>query len=201
MLVPEYITEQIDRRFNGRFRLRWSDVDKMFLFEQKVKRGIAEGFAPIGYKNGQERKVRYEDQIRARDGYILSMQISPGTTMNCKVCNTEIKVPAFKTAQVSCPFCEHKGRRVLYTVGYFPLSDSLLDELDRTDIDRGGDVRVTKEREKRERMREAELNSKLWTKAEAAFRQDFNLIVGIPQKGMHGKVLAGTEFANFKGKE
>ena len=123
MQVPEHITEQIERRFNGKFRLRWSDVEKMFLFEQKVKRGIAEGFAPLDFKNGQERKNRYENVIRARDGYILTMQISPGTSMRCKVCNSEIKVPAFKTAQVACPFCEHKGRRVMYTVGYFPLSD------------------------------------------------------------------------------
>lgn len=197
MHIPDYVTEAVERRFDGRFRLRWSDVDHMYLFEQKVRRGIAEGFAPTGYKNGQERKRRYEDDIRARDGYILTMQISPGTHMHCKVCHTELKVPAFKSAVVSCPFCAMKGRRVTYTVGYFPISDSLLDEFDKMDINRGGHERMQANQAKRERMREMERESKLWGTAEAAFRDDFRALVGIPQRGMHGKVLTGTEFANF----
>jgi hypothetical protein len=199
MGIPDYMHEQIERRFNGRFRLRWSEVEQMYLFEQKVRRGLAEGMAPLSFKNGQERKLRLEDVIRARDGYILTMQISPGTSTRCRICNTTLAVPAFKTAQIACPYCAVKGRTVTQTVGYFPISDSLLDELEWMDNEKGGDKRRAIKAEQIEARREAEALYKVTAPAEAAFRQDFNKLVGIPQKGMNGKVYRGTNFANFKG--
>jgi hypothetical protein len=198
MTIPDYIEEQIERRFHGRFRLRWSDADQMFHYEQKVRRGIAEGFVPIATKSERHFKSRYDDQIRGRDGYVLVMKIAPGTQTRCTVCHGDISIPAFKSAQVNCGFCASKGRRSSFVAGYFPLSDSLLDELERIDPDRGGNERVFDAQRKAELFREREQEWNLTAPAEAAFRERFNRLVGIPQVGLSGKTSAWTDAPESK---
>jgi hypothetical protein len=38
MNIPEWFSEALERRFGGRFRVRWSAVEGVFLLEQKVRR-------------------------------------------------------------------------------------------------------------------------------------------------------------------
>lgn len=198
MSIPDYIHEQIERRFQGRFRLRWSDAENIFLYEQKVRRAVAEGFAPISVKSERHYQSRYEDQIRARDGYVLVMKVAPGTQTRCTVCHGTVSIPAFKSAQVHCGFCASKGRRSDFVAGYFPLSDSLLDELERIDPDRGGNERVFEAQRKAELFREKELEWNLTAPAEAAFRERFNRLVGIPQVSLSGKTAAWTDAPESK---
>ena len=158
MRVPEYMTEQIARRFSGRFRLRWSEVEQMYLYEQQVRRGIAEGFAPIRIKNETHRRQTYEDQVRVRDGYLLTMKIAPGTQTRCAGCNGTVQIPAYKLALISCGYCATKGRNVSFKGGFFPISDTLLEEMEKIDPDTGGMDRVMAAAMKAEVAREKEKN-------------------------------------------
>ena len=193
MQIPDYVTEQIERRYDGRFRIRWSDVDHVFFIEQKVRRAIAEGFAPLKFKSERHRKLTFENQVRARDGYILSMKISPGTHTRCVACNSYIAVPAFKTAQVACPRCKENGTTTSFVGGYFPLGDALLDELDRTDPDRGGNERVQADGVRLNAEHEKDAMYALTEPTEAAFRERFNRLVGIPQTGYSGATKMWTD--------
>lgn len=186
MHIPEHVTEQIARRFGGRFRLRWSDVEHLYLYEQKVRRGIAEGFAPIHVKSERHRKQSYENQIRARDGYILTMKIAPGTHVDCPECGMDIPVPAFRSAQVHCAFCKTKGRQNVFNGGYWPLGDTLLDELDKLDPDRGGLDRVLKATTDASEFAEHEREYKVTSTADAVYREEFRKLFGIPQTGYSG---------------
>lgn len=200
MSIPEYFTDALETRFGGRFRLRWSDVEHVYLLEQKVRRALAEGFAPIVIKSERHRKLMYENQIRARDGYVLSMKITPGTHTYCTRCDTRMDVPAHTMAQVACPICAQQGHRSTFAGGHWPLNDALLHELDRTDPDRGGSERVFKSQQAAQQFKEKQQEWEITNPADAAFRERFNRLVGIPQTG-RTKVMAGTEFGNFGSKD
>lgn len=195
MNIPEYFKEALETRFQGRFRIRWSDVEGVFLLEQKVRRAIAEGFAPIVIKSERHRKLTYENQVRARDGYVLSMKITPGTHTYCPRCNAKMNVPVYKTAQVACPICAQSGYRSVFAGGHWPLNDSLLHELDRTDPDRGGNERVFRAQQAAMEFKEKMQEYAITSNADAAFRERFNRLVGIPQTGYTGKVKDGSEGA------
>jgi hypothetical protein len=195
MSIPGWFEEQLTRRFDGRFRIRWSDVEGVFLLEQKVRRAIAEGFAPIVVKSERHRKLTYENQVRARDGYVLSQKITPGTHAFCNRCDYKMSVPVYKTAQVTCPICAKSGHREVFAGGHWPLNDALLQELDRTDPDRGGNERVFKAQQDAAMFKEKQQEWEITSHADAAFRERFNRLVGIPQTGYTGKVKAGSEGA------
>lgn len=184
MTIPDYITEQIERRMGGRFRLRWSDVEQAYLYEQKVRRGLAEGFAPLTFKSARHHKQAYEDQVRARDGYVLVMKIFPGTRTSCPSCHGELEVPAFRMAHIRCPRCAKKNLTSVVMGGFFPLSDSLLEELERGDPDRGGTERVLAAAAKRQQQAEKEQEYAITAPAEAAFRERFRRLAGIPEVGV-----------------
>jgi hypothetical protein len=192
MSIPEYFAEALETRFGGRFRIRWSDVEHVFMLEQKVRRALAEGFAPIVIKSERHRKLTFENQVRARDGYVLSMKITPGTHTYCAKCDAKMDVPAFKSAQIPCPVCAQSGHRTVFAGGYWPLSDALLHELDRTDPDRGGSERVYKAQQAAQMFAEKQQEWEITNPAEAAFKERFNRLVGIPQTGYTGKVKAGS---------
>lgn len=186
MGIPEYVTEQIQRRFGGRFRLRWSNVENLYLYEQKVRRALAEGFAPKDYKSARHRKQHFENHVRAAEGYILTMKIAPGTNVECPICGGDIKVPAFKSAQSHCGFCKTSGRQSVFNGGYWPIGDTLLDHLDKMDPDRGGLDRALAANIKADQLAEHEQMWQVTSTADAAYRENFNKLVGIPQAGLSG---------------
>ena len=186
MYIPEHVEEAIASRFGGRFRLRWSDVNHVYFYEQRVRRGLAEGFAPIKVKDEKHRKLTWENQKRAADGYILTMQIAPGTTVFCNHCGGKISVPAFKWAQSYCAFCKMAGRHSVFNGGYWPIGDTLLDELDRLDPDRGGLDRTMYEHDASVKEQEFQAEYNFTAPADAAYREEFRKLVGIPQTGFSG---------------
>lgn len=193
MSIPEWFEEQLERRFQGRFRLRWSEIEHVFMLEQKVRRAVAEGFAPRAFKSERHRKLTMENYIRARDGYILSMKISPTTRAYCQRCDTRLDMPAMQTAQVTCPVCMSHGHRTVTMGGYWPLNDALLHELERTDPDRGGNERVFAAQQAAEQYRELSAELAITRPADAAFRERYRRLVGIPQVGLSGKTASWTD--------
>jgi hypothetical protein len=147
-------------------------------------------------KSERHRKLTYENQVRARDGYLLSMKIAPGTHTYCSRCDTKLDVPAYAQAQVTCPLCAKSGHRSVFVGGHWPLNDALLHELDRTDPDRGGVERVFKAQQDAMEFKEKAQQWEITHNADAAFRERFNRLVGIPQVG-RTKIMDGTSFGNF----
>jgi hypothetical protein len=184
---PEEFVERLEREFGQKYRIRWSPTKNEWHLEQKVRRGLAEGFMDVNsFKNEKNRRNGQDDLIRLRDGYVLTMAIKPGTFTHCGECNTKFDVPAFDTKAVSCPFCMARGRHRYQVAGYFPLSDSLIDHLRKIDADRGGVERTSREVTHQNELLELSNYMDLRRRTDAGTRERFNRIAGILQTGYTG---------------
>jgi len=134
MQVPEGFARQLQREFDGRYRLRWSHKFGEWNLEQKVGLGMAD--APF--------RLDPEDDslIRAKDGYWFVMAIRTGETMPCPViidrqtkarCGAEVKVPVMETREAVCLRCQLAGRDGRTAAAYWPLSDALIQHIRRID--------------------------------------------------------------------
>lgn len=187
MQAPEEFVERLNQVFGGRYRIRWSDARNEWHIEQKVRRGIAEGFADVNPRHVKRAREKHDDLVRARDGYVLTMAVKAGTRDYCKTCNTQLSVPAFETQVITCPYCASRGRHSHQTAGYFPLSDSLIDHLRYIDAENDGIDRVTEAVNRSNELLLHEMNMRYIRRPiEAATRERFNRLVGIPQFGYAG---------------
>ncbi len=191
MNAPEEFVERLEREFGQKYRVRWSDARNEWHVEQKIRRGIAEGFANVALKNTQQRRNREDDLIRARDGYVLTMSVNAGNHTYCHECNTKMSVPSFETAVIFCPFCRLKGRQRHQVAGYFPLGDSLIDHLRKIDSERGGTDRVVAEVDRSNQWMLAQNERKFRNHIEAGVKDRFNRLVGIQQTGYTGRIFKG----------
>ncbi len=186
MQAPEAFVERLEQEFGQKYRIRWSDARHEWHIEQRIRRGIAEGFADVSLKNAKQRRNREDDLIRARDGYVFTMAVKPGTTTHCHECNTKMSVPAFDTAVLFCPFCKMKGRSRHQVAGYFPLSDSLIDHLRKIDSEKDGTDRVAAEVDRSNQWMLFQNKMKLRNHLQAGIKDRYNRLVGIPQFGYAG---------------
>ena len=187
MHIPEDFTERLERQFRGRYRIRWSDTRNEYLIEQKVRRGVAEGFVDVGLNSTAQLRRHADDYIRARDGYVLTMAVKPGTRTWCHECNTQMDVPAFDTAVLVCPFCRSKGRYRAQVAGYFPLGDTLIDHLKMIDVDNDGNDRVAEAVDLHNEFLMFENTMRLRRHVDAGARERYNRLVGIAQVGQTGR--------------
>lgn len=149
MYLSSEFQRQLDSKFHGRFRLRWSDKAQVFHLEQKVATGqvMEPPIDPI-----TNEWDAYDDGfIRARDGYFYIMTVTTGDRMRCPLDHTELKVSIMHTGETKCAQCQHVGRDGRFAAGYFPLNHILLDYINDIDPLNGGPLRV------RERMRAKQL--------------------------------------------
>lgn len=132
MTLPTEFARRLQREFDGRYRLRWSDRAHEWHLEQRVGHGAAD--VPIRDDSTAD------DVIRARDGYAFVMAIRSGDRMPCpgvvrvdpadgrtvKTCGFELKVPVMETRETVCPKCRAAGRDGRVAAAYFPLNDRLI---------------------------------------------------------------------------
>jgi hypothetical protein len=185
MEAPREFLDRFEEEFGHNYRLRWSDARHEWHIEQKIGRGFRQDF-DISPKSEKDYRVAYDDRIRARDGYILTMAIAPGTQTRCHECDTWVKLPAFRFETISCPYCSMKGRKELLNVAYFPLGESLLEHLRYIDVFNGGNERVREAVARRNRFVEDEALADFRRETNAALKERFNRLVGIPQWGYSG---------------
>lgn len=174
--APESFIKSLERQFDGRLRVRWSNAQQGWEIEQRVG---PHREAPIDEND--------DDLVRARDGYAAFMSIRPGTRMPCPECRFELKVPVFHTEELMCPYCKMMGRTTSVNAGFFELNDRLLEHLRQCDPDRGGSQRL---KEMADRNNEALWRSQLaaaMREGRAAASERYNRIVGIQQVGWTGK--------------
>ena len=186
MTASQEFLDRFEDRFGANYRFRWSDARQEWHVEQKVARGIGDGFVDTSARNAEDYRLNHDDRLRAKDGYILTFAVRPGTSMPCEECGTKLKVPAFKFEVANCPVCSLKGKQRLQAVGYFPLGDSLLDHLKFIDVFSGGNERVKEAVARRNVFVQNEHDMELRRLIEPAVRERFNRLVGIPQWGRNG---------------
>ena len=168
--VPDSFKESLDKQFNGKIRVRWSNKDQEWHVEEKINRGSLD--TPVDDQD--------DTAIRYRDGYGFICSIRPGDRMPCPKCNSELKVPINEFAEVKCDYCRMKGRNTSIISGFFELGDILLEHLRRLDPVRGWRDKFTYETydEHRQRIidKQIENMSPIWS-------DNYRRLVGIPQVG------------------
>ena len=177
MQVPAEFAARLERAFQGRLRLRWSEAKNEFHLEQRVGRALAN----IPSVN------RDDERIRAREGYLFILAVQPTTRMGCPRCSTTVTVPIREFREVACPLCRLQGREYKFGAGHFPLNDDLITYITSLDPERG----VSGEQRARlNRVNEAQLEQErknLLNPTLDAFHADFSRIAGIPSVGRTGK--------------
>lgn len=178
MDAPTTFTRQLKDEFQDRLRIRWSAKRREFHIEQRVGRMAPN---PCRIDEGDD------DLIRARDGYIHVMSISPGDRTPCPECHFELQVPVMDTADIRCPYCQIKGRTTRVVAGYWPLNERLIDHLRKLDPLRGHSHELAAEADRRNvaRLKAAEAN--LSDTVISAADDDYRRLVGIPSVGYTGK--------------
>lgn len=176
MDAPKSFKDSLETQFNGRLRIRWSNKNSEWQIEEKISRG---------HLLNRHIDDMYDDEaLRWRDGYSLVCSVRPGDRMPCSVCNTELSVPIHEFAEIRCPYCSSKGRKVSIIAGFFPLGDILLEHLRRLDPLRGwrdeNVYEIYDEWRQKQMDKEIEDMSPIWG-------DYFKRLVGISQTGYTGK--------------
>jgi hypothetical protein len=158
--------------FGGRLRIRFSSQLNAWQVEQKV--GRADGMP--------DRVVDDDEKVRARDGYHFILTITTGTQFPCEKCHTTLHRPAFRSGYVTCPHC---GRP--HVVGYFPLSDSLIDHLKSLDPERRSLRDLARDIDQRNRDGESRIIQAKANQVVSGFDDDYRRIFQIPMTGYTGR--------------
>lgn len=128
-----------------------------------------------------------DDLIRARDGYHYVMSIRAGDRMPCPECNYKLHVPVRDTVQQFCGYCTLKGRKTEVIAGFWPLDDTLITHLKKINPKRGGQKELAEEADRRNRLLVQSMEEDAFRDGYAAFDDNYNRLVGIPQVGYTGK--------------
>lgn len=182
--APTEFLDRLASTFDGRLRIRWSVAKNEFHIEEKVGRAA---LAPFRISEVDDR------YIRARDGYTFVMAVKAGTQVPCHTCGLTCKVPALRTAEITCSYCESvKKRRGREFGGYWPLNDVLLDHLRKIDPYRDGHLKAAAEQDLAHVRQEMAHKRATYNHIEAATLDDKYQLFDTPFSGYTGKVKAGS---------
>lgn len=170
MNAPTEFVEQLERTFDGRLRIRWSEREHNFQVEQKVGRAVV---APIFIDPTRD------DLIRARDGFHPVMSVQPGDRMPCPVCNYTLRVPVMDTHDIRCGYCATRGRTTRVVAGYWPLDDNLITHLRKIDPLRDASTELRDEADRHNRVLLKSQEEAAFAPGLDKFNEDYNQIVGI----------------------
>lgn len=118
--IPTWFEEALEREFQGRFRIRWSERKREWHFEERVGRAV---YDPPKHEGETDRWVR------ARDGYRFMFAIQPAPWRGCPNCHLTVDVPVCKFKEVRCDYCGFRGVGQRYVLAYFPLGEKLLEHI------------------------------------------------------------------------
>lgn len=168
-VVPDSFKREFLAEFPS-YRIRWSLKKHNWQVEQQIGRGA---LAPF--------RIDPDDDslIRARDGYWLVFELSPGGRMPCPAvverfplqhCNWSVDVPIRTWKEARCTNCRLKGRDGRTIACHWPFDGSLLDHLRHTDPLRGGTER---QRAETDRVNQALLKEAERKRADAMTSLDY----------------------------
>lgn len=177
MEAPKDFVEKLEREFPD-LRIRWSHKRQAWHVEQRVGRAALD---PIRIDPDDDRL------ITARDGYWFVLEVKPAQEVDCPGgCGAKLKVPELTWKEVKCLRCELWGKDPFYMMGYFPLGEALLDHLRYTDPRRGAIKELAKKADEANQKLLDQRKRDLHNEIEAATKDSFNKVFGIPQVGYTG---------------
>lgn len=140
MKVPEWFAEQLRAEQDRTYRVRWSNARSCFVVEQKAGRGLST--PPRRLMKKLERMKEVPDMVeeiltRARDGYLLFLEIFPSGRAGCPKCGAEVKLKPRVWEYAVCPSCAKDFPAV-----WFNLDGAVLEHLRYIDMNRGGYERM-----------------------------------------------------------
>lgn len=186
--APERFTDRLEREFDNRLRIRWSNKLNEWHIEYKVARGqVVVGFYVSDFDDAA---------IRAKDGYQFLLAVRESDRMPCPKCGYTLKVPLMQSKEVRCEYCMLQGRDGRYSAVFFPLDgDSLIQYLRKLDPMRtyreGLHKQADAANERLLQQRERDFENKI----QAATLDNYNRLVGIPQVGYTGKEFTSEKTA------
>jgi hypothetical protein len=186
MTLPVGFARRIQREFDGRLRIRWSNKQREWHVEQRVARSQV-AHSPLQNDD--------DPAIRARDGYVFVMSVREGDRMPCPTGDgTTLKVPVGHTGEVICPTCKRYGRTGRFASSYFPLDgEALIQYLRRLDPVLGWNRGITKDIDALERSVHRGRERTVSNAIETGTLENWKRLAEIPHFGYTGKVMAGTE--------
>lgn len=177
MEAPKAFVDSLERQFNGRLRVRWSEARSEWQIEQKTRRARVP-------KRRIEAGRPDEDRLRrAADGYQFVLAVKPGNRDRCPKCRTMQGIPELRMVQTKCVRCQAPFQSV-----YYPLGDMLLEHLRYTDPYRGGTERVFADQDKADAAVRAAQARQHHNEFENVIKDSFNEIANIPTFGYTGGV-------------
>jgi len=191
MFAPSSFTRQLQREFDGRYRLRWSKKRQEWHLEQKV--GV--GAADLPFRLDEED----DSLVRAKDGYFFVMAIRPGDRGPCPgvdystnpptPCGATLKVPIKETAEVKCERCELAGRDPYFPLAYFPLDDTLIQHIRHIDFALGHNEHIARMQDNVNEMLMATNKKDALNEIDDVSYDVRKLIAGIEQVGYGGSII------------
>lgn len=189
---------ELEKAFNGRFRLRWSDKQQEYHLEQRV--GVARELMPPVSEDG--RHDTYDDDwIRARDGYFKIMTVRAGDRMPCPRCGFETKIPVMETRQVSCQLCAYgkdDPKRQRWIASYFPLNHTLIQHIKDIDPENDGPDRAKLRAKERREKYLKNLRSEALNEAEANLIDNRLQAFNVPMVGYGPKTAQRGDDSRFE---
>lgn len=178
MMPPQDFVDRLTREFDGRLRIRWSDMRGEWHIEHHVGRAVL-----------PPRRIddEHDDLIRARDGYEFVMAIRPGDRMPCPRCGLTLSLVPFAFQETTCPRCKAEGRESGTRAVFFPLGDALLEELRKRDPIRDGGPRMLQLMDQANRRLELTRQREFSTYHEAVAKDSFNQLFQIQSVGYTGR--------------
>lgn len=169
-MINKEFERTLEKAFDGRFRLRWSDKLQEYHLEQRI--GVGRDLMPPVDEEGNYDTYN-DDWIRARDGFFKIMSVRAGDRMPCPRCGFDVKIPTMETRQVSCPYCSYgkdDPKRQRWLASYFPLNHTLIDHIKEIDPENDGPERA---KQRSQARRKAYLER---LRKEALDEADYNVI-------------------------
>jgi hypothetical protein len=180
MTPPKDFTAKLKQEFPD-LRIRWSKKQSSWQIEQKVGRGA---LAPFRLNETDDR------YIRARDGFWLVCQVTPGDRIPCPECFLPLSVPHLSFKEVKCENCVSKGKDGRVSAGFFPLSTALLEHLRETDPRRDAIRKMAEKADKANALLMEQKARERHNEIEAITLDYFNEMFAIQSVGYSGKEKA-----------
>ena len=178
--APEYFVSKLERLFDNRLRIRWSNHRQEWHIEYKVGRG----------KFNKISRTNDDGIIRAQDGYGFFMAIREGDRMPCPKCGATVHVPMFEMAEAVCGYCKMRGDDGRYPAAYYTLEgDHLIQHLIKMDPLRTYRDGIAHKVDDQNARRLADAERKFENEINAIAHDNYKSLVGIQSVGYTGKEL------------
>lgn len=183
MYPPDSFVDLLESAFGNRLRIRWSSEKQEWHIDQFVKRGLFPGQKPPKRGTWDETSDAY---IRQRDGVVTILSVRTSDRMPCPRCGMELQVPFNVTQVLNCDFCRLRGKPHAVPAMFVPLDDHLINYLKALDPSNPATEALNEQIDRENMQLEDRLVDSAVDPTVAAFEQDYNRVVGIPQWGYGG---------------